>query len=81
MVSGPENRLQSELELMSFSLKSGNSIVEQSGANRRPDVGREIHIGLHYVAFLFLLLFCNSCYLLIRLYLDQITSQPQALRT
>ncbi len=53
MVSGPGNRFQSELELMGVSLKNGDSIVEQSGANRRPDVGREIHIGLHYVVFLF----------------------------
>jgi hypothetical protein len=45
MLSGPGNRFQSELELMGFSPESGNSIVEQSGGSRRPDVGREFHVG------------------------------------
>ncbi len=45
MVSGPGNRFQSEFELMGFSPKTGDSIVEQSGTDRRPDVSREIHIG------------------------------------
>ncbi len=33
---------------MDFSQKTGDSIVEQSGANRHPSIVREIHIGLHY---------------------------------
>ena len=33
---------------MGFSQKNGASIVEQSGANRRPDIGREVPIGYHY---------------------------------
>jgi len=45
MVSGLGTRSQSELELMGFSQKTGDSIVEQSGAGRQPDIGREIHIG------------------------------------
>ena len=47
MVSGPGNRFQSELELKMIGTKRAESVVEQSGVNRRQDVGREIHIGLH----------------------------------
>ena len=47
VVSGLRNRFQSELELVRFSQKSGDSIVEHSRANYRPDVGRESHVGLH----------------------------------
>src|SRR5690348_7457722 len=51
---------------MGFSLKTGDSIVEESGAGRQSDVVREIHIGYHCYSS-FLLLPCNSCYSLIRL--------------
>jgi len=42
---GPWNRFHSDLELMEFSPKTGDSIVEEPGADRQPDVGREIHVG------------------------------------
>jgi len=44
-VRGPWNRFHSDLELMEFSPKTGDSIVEESGADRQPDIGREIHVG------------------------------------
>jgi hypothetical protein len=44
---GRENRIQSELELMGLSPKTGDSIMEQSRTDCRPDVDREIHIRKH----------------------------------